>query len=192
MNDDIIETFIKARKNKMLPVWCVLIAAGALASAIAIFAYLQLIGFLLALLAFVIAFLATMTLIKKNRLEYEISIVMGELTITEIRNQTWRKKVLCFDIRDIENFRKAKPEDEKAVSEMAKENQHKVLCCFGDEDEDIFFFNARDKEQGVTYDIFLAPDRRVMKEIASRSFDARRVLGNEPTFDEPRKSVEEE
>ena len=181
MKDEVIETFIKARKNKMLIVWCVLIALAALAVSVVIFALLQLMGLLLALLAFLIAYLATMTLIKRNRLEYELSIVAGEMTITEIRNQTWRKKVMSFDIRDLENFRKAKPEEVKTYEDRAKQSQHKLLCCFGDEDEELYFFNARAKDEGNTYDIFMAPEDRIMKEIAVRSFEARRVLGNPAT-----------
>ncbi len=176
MNDGVIESFIKARKNKMLPLWCILIVLAAVAIDVVVYLLVQLIGMLLWILVSGIAFYGILILIRLNRLEYELSVVMGEMTISEIRNQTSRKKVMSFDIKDAENFRKATPEDVAAKEQAAKENQHKVLCCFGDEDTDLYYFTARAKDEGVTYDIFMAPDNRIKKEIAERNFEARRVI----------------
>lgn len=186
MNDDVIEMFIKARKNRTLAFRIILIFAVTLLIDVAIFMFIGLIGFYLSLIITGIAVFGVIIMVRMGRLEYEISIVKGEMRISEIRNQSMRKKILNFEIRDIENFREAKPEDVFADNnkDKDKEHQHKLLCCFGDDDKDIYFFNARAMEEGVTYNIYFAPDSRIKREFADRNFEARKVLSKQRQFED--------
>ena len=177
MNDGVTELFIRARKNKMIPVWIILIAVAVVAIDTVLFALLELIGVLLVIMITGIGCYGSILLIKRSRLEYELSIVSGEMTISEIRNQTWRKKVMSFDIRDAQGFKIAKAEEVEVKEKLAKENNHKVLPCFNEESEEIYFFTARGKDEGVQFDIFIDPDERIKKEMASRNPEAKRVFG---------------
>ena len=179
MREEVIETFVKARKNKTAIIYCILIAIAALAVAAVIYYFYRLIGFLLIILVFAIAFYGMVLIMKYNNLEYEFSIVMGEFTISEIRNQTRRKKVMSFLIKDLENFKKVKTADVLAKKDdgVKKEDAPKVLYCFGDDDEEAYAFTARSADEGVVYEIYIKHDDQVMKEMALRSFEVRRVLG---------------
>ena len=175
MNSDVVETFVKARKNPYLPLIYVGISLLVVAVGVVIFALYQLIGFFMVVLIAGIGIGAMVYLRNHNRLEYEFSIALGEFTLSEIRNETGRKKVLAFEIGGMQDFRRVEVSqiDEKRDK---SEKDVRVLYCFGDEDETVYNFRVRSAE-GDNYNIYIAYDQRIMRELAKRNFGARKVLG---------------
>lgn len=177
MTDEVIESFIKARKNKGRIMLYVLIFAVTMLIDVVIFMFFWLIGFYLSIIITGLAAVLVIILMRRGKLEYELSIVKGEMTVSEIRNQAMRKRLLSFDIKDIENFRETNLEEIASLDpKYNRENPHRLLYCISDDPEAIYFFTARAKEEGVTYDIYMSPDDRILKEIASKNFGAKRVL----------------
>ncbi len=176
MNDDIIESFVKARKDKSGILLYIVIFAITMLVDVLIFMFFWLIGLYLSIIVTGIACIIVVILIRMRRLEYELSLVRGEMTISEIRNQAMRKKILSFDLNDIENFKAVDKDQIFSKQKQNYENQHKVLYCFGDDSEHVYFFNVRGKDEGVTFDIFITFDERFKKAFAHRCSDAKSVF----------------
>ena len=187
MDNNVIEVFIKARRNRRLPLYYLLILLAAAVLSALVYYHYRLIGVFLVIIICAIAFYGIILVKKYNDLEYEISIVSGEMTVSEIRSQTKRKKVANFLIKDIENFRVLKKSDMAAVTAgpdpSAKDGARSVrkLYCFGDGsgdgDADIYSFTGMDTADGRPYQVYMeVEDERIVDELVSKSFEARRVL----------------
>lgn len=182
MDDSVIEVFIKARKNRRTPLYYALIILAALALSAVVYYYFRLIGVFLVLILFAIAFYGIILVKKYNDLEYEVSIVSGEMTISEIRNQTKRKKTATFLLKDVQNFKILSASDVLSKTRGYREDSSKrQLFCFGDDASDgtakICFFTAGNAADGKAFDVFMdVTDERIMDELIARSFEVRRVL----------------
>ncbi|MBP1587375.1 MAG: hypothetical protein ILO53_03110 [Clostridia bacterium] len=182
MDANVIEVFIKARKNRLLPLYYALILAAALVLSGVVYYLYRLIGFFLVVIICAIAFYLILILRKFNDLEYEVSIVSGEMTVSEIRNQTRRRQLAKFHVKDIQSFKIIGKEDLPAGKGGGQKSEHtKLLCCVGDYSADdspeIYSFSVRNAENGITYQVYMdVDDERVIDEMVSKCFEVRRAL----------------
>lgn len=170
MTGDVIETFIKGRKNVYLPLIYVAIVLGMVLVATLIFAFLGLIGITIVVVLTAFGIYSIDFLKKYNRLEYELSISMGDLSVTEIRNQARRKPVLTCKIREITDFKIINPNNlPDTKDEIVK------IFAFNDESEKVARFSARG-EDAKQYEIYVECVDIIMNELSKHNFEIKKEL----------------
>lgn len=154
MLNDVIECFVKGRKNKKLPLYYVLIIIASIAAIVVLGRFLGFVGVAFGILfagfgAYLIYFISRM-----NKVEYEYSVVAGDFSVSEIRNQTKRKQLFKCSVRDIKSIKKLL-KDELANNPPTKRTDVSLCLCYGDDDEVIYHFDVRG-EDGSSYDVYIA------------------------------------
>ncbi len=94
-----------------------------------------------------------------RNLEYEYSVTNGDLTIDKIINRRSRKRIMSFDVHDVEEMGKYDPSKHEG-----KSYDKRIFVSVTDDGKDGWYMHFRHKDFGNTLLVF-SPDERVLNSI---------------------------
>ena len=94
-----------------------------------------------------------------RNLEFEYSVTNGDLTVDKIINRRSRKRVISFDVHDVEEIGKY-----DAARQAGRQYDKKIFVSTTDEGKDGWFLHFRHKDFGNTLLVF-SPNERVLEAI---------------------------
>ncbi len=95
-------------------------------------------------------------LIGTRNLEFEYSVTNGDLTIDKIINRRSRKRVLSFDVHNVEDMGKYDPQ-----KHVGKTYDKRIVCSATDDGKDSWYMHFRHKDFGNTLLVF-SPNEKVL------------------------------